>query len=112
MPHLPAKPDSRPGRSRLERWCLRQVLSTFVAGSVILLLATIANVAAALLFQPLFDKGVLGHQGSILVPVVSVQLALFLSRGALAGFAFDLFARASARLGQNLHAPGSGAGCR
>ena len=102
MPPVPANHASQPGGHRLSRWCLHQVQPTFVAGFIILLLATIANVAAALLFQPLFDKGVIGQQGSILIPVMSLQLALFLARGALAGFAFDLFARASARLGQNL----------
>jgi ABC-type multidrug transport system fused ATPase/permease subunit len=67
-----------------------------------LLLATVANVAATLLFRPLFDKGVLGHQGSILVPIVALQISLLLARGAVAGIAFDLLTRASARLGQNL----------
>ncbi|MGE5138976.1 MAG: ABC transporter ATP-binding protein [Rudaea sp.] len=67
-----------------------------------MLLATIANVTAALLFKPLFDEGVLGQRGSVLIPIVSLQIAFFLARGVLAGFAFDLLARASARLGQNL----------
>ncbi|HEV7445886.1 MAG TPA: ABC transporter ATP-binding protein, partial [Steroidobacteraceae bacterium] len=58
--------------------------------------------AAALLFEPLFDKGVLGQHGSILFPVMALQMALFLARGALAAIAFDLFARSSARLGQHL----------
>ncbi len=92
----------RPGNGSLTRWCLGQELPTFVAGLIILLLATIANVLTALLFQPLFDNGVLGKQASVLVPVVALQMALFIIRGALAGFAFDLLARASARLGQTL----------
>jgi ABC-type bacteriocin/lantibiotic exporter with double-glycine peptidase domain len=78
------------------------VLSTFIAGSFILLLATVANVSAALLFQPLFDNGVLRQQSSILISVMALQLALFLVRGALAGVAFDLLARVGARIGQNL----------
>lgn len=102
MSQVSAKRVLQPGGIRLTRWCLRQELPTFVAGSIILLLATVANVSTALLFQPLFDKGVLGQQASILIPVVALQMALFLARGALAGFAFDLLARASARLGQNL----------
>jgi ATP-binding cassette, subfamily B, bacterial len=102
MQQLLAKRALRPGDIRLSRWCLRQVLSTFIAGSIILLLATVANVSAALLFQPLFDNGVLRQQGSILIPVMALQLALFLARGVLAGFAFDLLARAGARIGQNL----------
>ena len=73
-----------------------------MAGVAILLLATTANVLTALLFQPLFDNGVIGKQTSVLVSVVALQMALFVARGALAGFAFDLFARASARLGQRL----------
>jgi len=84
MPPVPANHASQPGGHRLSRWCLQQVQSTFIAGFIILLLATFANVAAALLFQPLFDKGVLGQQGSMLIPVMSLQLALFLARGALA----------------------------
>lgn len=102
MPYEPDNPDSAAPGGSLSGWCLHQVRSTFVAGSLILLLATIANVAAALLFQPLFDQGVLGQQGSVLIPIVSLQIAFFLARGVLAGFAFDLLARASARLGQNL----------
>lgn len=102
MPDDPKSPDSPAAGGGLSRWCLLQVRWAFVAGSLILLLATIANVAAALLFQPLFDQGVLGQRGSVLIPIVSLQLAFFLARGALAGFAFDLLARASARLGQNL----------
>jgi ABC-type bacteriocin/lantibiotic exporter with double-glycine peptidase domain len=87
---------------RLSSWCLRQVLPTFVGGSAMLLLATVANVSAAMLFQPLLDKGVLGHEGSVLIPVVALQVFLLLARGVLAGIAFDLLARVSARLGQNL----------
>ena len=103
MPAISAQKDqSRPGNAGLTSWCLRQELPTFVAGLTILLLATIANVLTALLFQPLFDNGVLGKQTSVLVSVVALQTALFVTRGALAGFAFDLFARASARLGQRL----------
>ena len=102
MPPVKVKRASQQDGIRLTRWCLRQELPTFVAGSIILLLATVANVSTALLFQPLFDKGVLGQQVSILIPVMALQMALFLARGALAGFAFDLLARASARLGQNL----------
>jgi ATP-binding cassette, subfamily B, bacterial len=103
MPAISAQQDqSRPGNADLATWCLRQELPTFVAGLTILLLATIANVLTALLFQPLFDNGVLGKQTSVLVSVVALQMALFVARGALAGFAFDLFARASARLGQRL----------
>ena len=93
---------SRPGHAGLTHWCLRQEWPTFVAGLMILLLASIANVLTALLFQPLFDNGVLGKQTSVLVSVVALQMALFVARGALAGFAFDLFTRASARLGQRL----------
>ena len=103
MPAISAQKDqSRPGNAGLTSWCLRQELPTFVAGLTILLLATIANILTALLFQPLFDNGVLGKQTSVLVSVVALQTALFVTRGALAGFAFDLFARASARLGQRL----------
>ena len=103
MPAISAqKNQSPPGNAGLAGWCLRQELPTFVAGLAILLLATIANVLTALLFQPLFDNGVLGKQTSVLVSVVALQMALFVTRGALAGFAFDLFARASARLGQRL----------
>ena len=103
MPAISAQKDqSRPGNAGLTSWCLRQELPTFVAGLTTLLLATIANVLTALLFQPLFDNGVLGKQTSVLVSVVALQTALFVTRGALAGFAFDLFARASARLGQRL----------
>lgn len=102
MAHEPDNPESPAAGGGLSWWCLQQVRSTFVAGSLILLLATMANVAAALLFQPLFDQGVLGQQGSVLIPIVSLQIAFFLARGVLAGFAFDLLARASARLGQNL----------
>ena len=89
-------------RDRLSKWCLRQVLPVFVGGSIMLLLATAATVSATLLFQPLFDEGVLGKRGSILLPTVALQMALLLARGALAGIAFDLFARVSARLGQAL----------
>ncbi len=81
---------------------MRQALPTLIAGSLMLLLGTVANVSATLLFEPLFDKGVLGHQGSILVPIVALQMSLLLARGALAGIAFDLLARVSARLGQNI----------
>jgi ABC-type multidrug transport system fused ATPase/permease subunit len=86
----------------LTQWCLRQEWPTFVAGLMMLLLASIANVLTALLFQPLFDNGVLGKQTSVLVSVVALQMALFVARAALAGFAFDLFTRAGARLGQRL----------
>src|SRR5438552_9119575 len=89
-------------RDRLTRWCLLQALPVFVAGCVLLLLGTVATVSATLLFQPLFDQGVLGQQGSILLPTVALQMALLLARGALAGIAFDLLARVSARLGQAL----------
>ena len=67
-----------------------------------LLFAAVANVSATLLFQPLFDKGVVGREGAILVPIVALQLLLLLGRGIIAGIAFDLLARASARLGQSL----------
>jgi ABC-type bacteriocin/lantibiotic exporter with double-glycine peptidase domain len=86
----------------LTHWCLRQEWPTFVAGLMMLLLASIANVLTALLFQPLFDNGVLGKQTSVLVSIVALQMALFVARAALAGFAFDLFTRAGARLGQRL----------
>jgi ABC-type multidrug transport system fused ATPase/permease subunit len=86
----------------LSSWCLRQILPALIMGSALLLLATSANVSAALLFQPLFDRGVLGEKSSILISVIGLQIGLFLARGILAGFAFDLFARASARIGQNL----------
>src|ERR1700692_2568890 len=103
MPAISAqKNQSPPSNASLAGWCLRKELPTFVAGLAILLLATIANVLTALLFQPLFDNGVLGKQTSVLISVVALQMALFVARGALAGFAFDLFARASARLGQRL----------
>ncbi|MEP7031537.1 MAG: ABC transporter transmembrane domain-containing protein, partial [Pseudolabrys sp.] len=88
--------------SRLSRWCLREIQWPLIGGSILLLLATAANVSAALLFQPLFDRGVLGEKGSILTSLISLQIALFLSRGILAGFAFDLFTRASAQIGQTL----------
>lgn len=83
-------------------WCLRPALPRFVAGVVALLLSTIATVSATLLFQPLFDQGVLGKQGTILIPIVLVQMALLLARGLLAGMAFDWLTRASARLGYDL----------
>jgi ATP-binding cassette subfamily B protein len=102
MPQRSARLAFQQSDPHLIKWCLQQVLSAYISGSIILLLATIANVAAALLFQPLFDKGILGQHSTILIPVMFLQLALFLMRGALAGFAFDLFARASARLGQKL----------
>src|ERR1700682_202169 len=102
MPQRSARLAFQQSDPHLIKWCLQQVLSAYISGSIILLLATIANVAAALLFQPLFDKGILGQHSTILIPVMFLQLALFLARGALAGFAFDLFARASARLGQKL----------
>jgi ABC-type bacteriocin/lantibiotic exporter with double-glycine peptidase domain len=103
MPAISAQEDqSRPGNADLAGWCFRQEWPTFVAGLAILLMATTANILTALLFQPLFDNGVLGKQTSVLVSVVALQTALFVARGALAGFAFDLFARASARLGQRL----------
>jgi ABC-type bacteriocin/lantibiotic exporter with double-glycine peptidase domain len=102
MPQRSARLAFQQSDPHLIKWCLQQVLSAYISGSIILLLATIANVAAALLFQPLFDKGILGQRSTILIPVMFLQLALFLVRGALAGFAFDLFARASARLGQKL----------
>ncbi len=67
-----------------------------------LLFAAVANVSATLLFQPLFDKGVVGRDGAILLPIVALQLSLLLARGVIAGIAFDLLARVSARLGQSL----------
>jgi ABC-type multidrug transport system fused ATPase/permease subunit len=87
---------------RLIAWCLRPALPSFIAGVTMLLLATIATVSATLLFQPLFDWGVLGREGAILIPIVLVQMALLLTRGLLAGIAFDWLARASARLGHDL----------
>jgi len=99
---MPVKRERPQGGVGLSRWCLRQVLPALAAGSAILLLATLANVSATLLFRPLFDNGVLGHQGSILLPIVALQMSLLLTRGLLGGAAFDLLARASARLGQDL----------
>ena len=87
---------------RLSLWRLPQMTPALLVGTLILALATIANVCATLLFQPLFDKGVLGRDGAILIPIVGLQMALLIARGALAGVAFDLLARASARLGENL----------
>lgn len=87
---------------RLSLWRLPQMTPALLVGSLILALATIANVCATLLFQPLFDKGVLGRDGAVLIPIVALQMALLIARGALAGVAFDLLARASARLGENL----------
>ena len=102
MGQIPDKRKQPRGGERLSMWCLRQALPTLVAGLLMLLLATIANVSATLLFQPLFDRGVLGRQGSILIPIVAMQMSLLLARGILGGAAFDLLARASARLGQDL----------
>jgi ABC-type bacteriocin/lantibiotic exporter with double-glycine peptidase domain len=95
------RPQGHAG-ARLSTWCIRQVLPTFIVGCLMLLLATLATVCGTLLFQPLFDKGILERQGSILMPLVVLQVALFLTRGALAGVAFDVLTRASARLGQSL----------
>jgi ABC-type multidrug transport system fused ATPase/permease subunit len=87
---------------RLSLWRLPRLAPALLVGSLILALATIANVCATLLFQPLFDNGVLGHDSAVLIPIVALQMALLIARGALAGVAFDLLARASARLGENL----------
>jgi ABC-type bacteriocin/lantibiotic exporter with double-glycine peptidase domain len=81
---------------------MRQILPTFLPAFLLLLVATAANVAVALLFQPLFDQGVLARQPSIAVAVVVLQAALAVARAAMAGAAFDLFARAGARIGQDL----------
>jgi ABC-type bacteriocin/lantibiotic exporter with double-glycine peptidase domain len=83
-------------------WCVRQILPTFLPAFLLLLLATAANVAVALLFQPLFDQGVLARQASIAVAVVVLQAALAVARAMMAGAAFDLFARTGARIGQDL----------
>ncbi len=92
----------QPGGLRLQQWLLRAVLPSILAGSLLLLLASIANISATLLFQPLFDTGVSARQGSVLVPIVALQLCLLLTRGVLAGIAFEVLARVSARLGQDL----------
>jgi ATP-binding cassette subfamily B protein len=81
---------------------LREVPPSILGGSLLLLLASIANISATLLFQPLFDRGVTAGQGSVLAPIVALQLILLLSRGVLAGIAFDVLARVSARLGHDL----------
>lgn len=65
-------------------------------------LATITGIAAALLFQPLFDRGLIGGDGAILVSVVGAQLLLMLARIVLTGGALDLLARAGAKLGARL----------
>lgn len=91
-----------PNGVRLTIMNFRLALPSFLGGAILLLLATIATVSATLLFQPLFDRGVLDGEGAILVPTVLLQMALLLARGVLAGLAFDWLARASARLGRDL----------
>ena len=86
-------PPPTGGKKALAAWCVRQILPTFLPAFLLLLLATAANVAVALLFQPLFDQGVLARQASIAVAVVVLQAALAVARAMMAGAAFDLFAR-------------------
>lgn len=87
---------------RLGRWCLRQIGWLFAAGTTMLALATAVGIAAALLFQPLFDQGLIGRNGGILLSVIGLQVGLMLLRILLTGTALDLFARAGARLGKRL----------
>ncbi len=87
---------------RLGFWCLTQMGSLYFTGTLLLGVATAAGLAAALLFQPLFDKGLIGRDGSVLLSIVALQLALMLSRILLTRGALDLLARAGARLGQRL----------
>ena len=95
-------PPPTGGKKALAAWCVRQILPTFLPAFLLLFLATAANVAVGLLFEPLFDQGVLARQPSIAVAVVVLQAALAVARATMAGAAFDLFARAGARIGQDL----------
>jgi ABC-type multidrug transport system fused ATPase/permease subunit len=80
---------------------LRKIRLPFAIGSLLILASTCANVAAALLLKPLFDNAVLGT-GDNLWTILATQLSLFLTYGALAGVAFEIFARASATLGNQI----------
>ncbi len=80
---------------RLGFWCLTQMGSLYFTGTLLLGVATAAGLAAALLFQPLFDKGLIGRDGSVLLSIVALQLALMLSRILLTRGALDLLARAA-----------------
>lgn len=95
-------PETSGAAARLGAWCFGQVWRAFAAGTALLLLATAGGIAASLLFQPLFDKGLIARDGSILAPIVAGQVALLLVRNVLAGAAFDLLARAGAGLGSRL----------
>jgi ABC-type bacteriocin/lantibiotic exporter with double-glycine peptidase domain len=87
---------------QLGRWCLGQIGWLFPAGTAMLAFATVVGIAAALLFQPLFDQGLIGRNGGILVSVIGLQLGLMLLRILLTSSALDLLARAGARLGELL----------
>ncbi len=87
---------------RIGRWCFKMVSVPFFFATLLLAAATACGIAATLLFKPLFDKGLIAGDGSVLLPIIGAQILLLLVRGALAGGAFDLFARSGARLGQRL----------
>jgi ABC-type bacteriocin/lantibiotic exporter with double-glycine peptidase domain len=86
----------------LRKWCFKEAFPSILGGSSLLVLATIANISATLLFRPLFDKGLAVREGEVLIRIMALQLSLLLVRSVLAGFAFDVFARVGARLGQRL----------
>ena len=87
---------------RLGFWCLTQMRAFYFSGTLLLAAATATGLGASLLFQPLFDRGLIGRDGAVLISIVTLQLALILLRIVLTKGALDMLARAGARLGQRL----------
>ncbi len=94
----------RPGHmgADLALWCLRRSPGRLLGATGLLVLAAALGVASLWLFAPLFDRGVIPGNISVIVSILLLQLCFSLAQGACSVTAFHLYSVYGADLAAGL----------